>query len=137
MSSGCAKWDTPTIGVDPTSVGADALALGPRLRADFRLARKRDSPFWDRCDKWERDTRKRLGVLVLYLHLECVRVRPEFLDRLYAFFPPAWGDFEVSEGFRAELPPVLSYYARYFAEEPRLPWWRVFFAEWIAIVAAA
>ncbi|CDF32986.1 unnamed protein product [Chondrus crispus] len=102
---------------------------------NFRHLKRENLPFFQHTVRAERRLRSDTGYFVAYHMLEAREIARDHYTNRYQKIPSWWGQFEVCQGFWAELGPVLAYYGRYLSD-PRHGLWVVFLTEWCVKVAA-
>ena len=107
----------------------------PIIPKNFRYLRRGNLPCFQYTVRAERRLRSDTGYFIAYHMLEALEIARDHYINRYQKIPSWWGQFEVCQGFWAELGPVLTYYGRYLCD-PRHGLGVVFLTEWCAKVAA-
>ena len=107
----------------------------PIIPENFRYLKRGNLPFFQCTVRAERRLRSDTGYFIAYQMLEARDIARDHYTNRYQKIPSWWGQFEVCQGFWAELGPVLTYYGRYLSN-PRHGLWVVFLTEWCVKVAS-
>ena len=107
----------------------------PILPLNFRRLKRGNIPFFQHTVRFERKMRSDTGYFLAYQMVEAGEIaRSHYINR-YQQLPSWWGQFEVCQGFWAELGPILTYFGSHL-NDPRHGLWVVFLTEWCVKVAA-
>lgn len=105
------------------------------LPDDYRDARKANSSFWSDTVRFERRFRSEHGYFIFWHDIEANCLLPAALEGRYVPVPPWWQDWEMPQGFWAELPPVLAYVGSEVLRNPNSGWWVIHRTQWVVHIA--
>lgn len=126
-------WSALGVNVD---VHPDAILWECRLLPeDYRSQKKSKSGFWSDTVRFERRSRMLHNKFVLWHNIEVESLGPRRVSDKYISVPQWWSEWEVPQGFWAELPCVLAYKASFFLRNPMSAWWVIACTGWAVNVA--
>ena len=108
---------------------------GSILLVDYTSRKKAFSTFWNDTVPYERKCRMELGYFVPWHNVEVDCMARSALDGRYVRIPHWWVDWEMPQGFWAELPPVLAYAGSVLLHNPDSGWWVVHRTQWVINIA--
>ena len=114
----------------------DALSwTRPILLLNFRRTKCGNIPFFQHTVRFESKMRSGTGYFLAYQMVGAGEIARSHYTNRYQQRPSWWGQFEVCQGFWAELGPILTYFGSHL-NDPRHELWVVFLKEWCVKVAA-
>lgn len=117
-------------------VSQDALfRQRPIIPYGFRHLKRKDHSFYRYTVRYERRMRSDTGYFIAYQLVEASAIAEIAYANRYVRVPNWWHDYEVPQGYWAELGSVYTYYGtQLFDSESGM--WTVFLSEWCVRVAA-
>lgn len=108
----------------------------PRLPAGYQYLKKGTDSFWLDTVRVERRARARYGVLAQWHQPEVEHVEVLYQDERWVTVPRWFEEWEVPQGFWAELGPPLAYIGSQIQRDRQSGWWVVVLTNWVVEVWA-
>lgn len=106
----------------------------PILSKNFRTLKRVETLFYTKTVRFERRTRSQTGFFVAYQMLEASEMLRTFLPGRYVRTSSWWADYEVPQGFWAEMGPIYTYFSLCLCGSSH-SLWTIFMTEWCVCVA--
>lgn len=106
----------------------------PRLPAEYRTLKKAEDFFWAETVRMERRLRARCGILAQWHQPEAEGINTYEQVNRWLVLPHWFKDWEVAQGFWAELGPPLAYIGSALMADRTSGWWVVVLTNWVVEV---